>query len=224
MTTGSVSTAEVDPQPAAEAPRPQRVEISVPVRTLIQLLMFAALVALALLSLGTLISILLASVLAFGLDPPVSALVQRGWKRGRGLAGDLRRAVRRCLRPGAGQRRAGVGPDRRVRPPAAGLLGQADGQARVQGDHLGGQRGRARQEAAGRSRPGAARCRHRFARCRGRRVRLGALARDAHVPRPVPADGAPDDHRTGCSASRRPRSRRAGGRWSRTRSRRSRPR
>ena len=44
--------------------------------------MFAAVVALALLSLGTLISILLASVLAFGLDPPVSALVQRGWKRG----------------------------------------------------------------------------------------------------------------------------------------------
>jgi predicted PurR-regulated permease PerM len=53
------------------------------VRTLVQLLAFGVLVALAILSLGTLISILLAAVLAFGLDPPVSALVQRGWGRGR---------------------------------------------------------------------------------------------------------------------------------------------
>jgi predicted PurR-regulated permease PerM len=83
MTTGSVPTADGDRQPAAEAPRPQGVEIFIPVRTLLQLLMFAALVALALLSLGTLISILLAAVLAFGLDPPVSALVRRGWGRGK---------------------------------------------------------------------------------------------------------------------------------------------
>jgi predicted PurR-regulated permease PerM len=39
-------------------------------------------VALALLSLGTLISILLAAVLAFGLDPVVANLVRRGWSRG----------------------------------------------------------------------------------------------------------------------------------------------
>jgi predicted PurR-regulated permease PerM len=65
-------------------PQPQqRVEIAVPMRTLLQLLAVGALVALALLSLGTLISILLATVLAVGLDPPVSAMVRRGWKRGR---------------------------------------------------------------------------------------------------------------------------------------------
>ena len=48
-----------------------------------QLTAFAALVALAILSLGTLISILLAAVLAVGLDPVVGALVRRGWNRGR---------------------------------------------------------------------------------------------------------------------------------------------
>jgi predicted PurR-regulated permease PerM len=63
--------------------RPQRVEIAVPMRTLLQLLVFGTLVALALLSLGTLISIFLAAVLALGLDPPVSAMVRRGWGRGR---------------------------------------------------------------------------------------------------------------------------------------------
>ena len=67
----------------AAAPPRQRVEISVPARTLLQLLGFAALVALAILSLGTLISILLAAVLAVGLDPVVGALVRRGWNRGR---------------------------------------------------------------------------------------------------------------------------------------------
>ena len=41
------------------------------------------LVALAILSLGTLLSIFLAAVLALGLDPIVGALVQRGWRRGR---------------------------------------------------------------------------------------------------------------------------------------------
>jgi predicted PurR-regulated permease PerM len=61
---------------------PQRVEIVVGVRTLLTLLAFAALVALALLSLGTLISIFLAAVIALGLDPIVAALVRRGWKRG----------------------------------------------------------------------------------------------------------------------------------------------
>ena len=44
---------------------------------------FGALVALAILSLGTLLSIFLAAVLALGLDPIVGALVRRGWKRGR---------------------------------------------------------------------------------------------------------------------------------------------
>ncbi len=38
---------------------------------------------LAILSLGTLLSIFLAAVLALGLDPVVARLVERGWKRGR---------------------------------------------------------------------------------------------------------------------------------------------
>jgi predicted PurR-regulated permease PerM len=62
---------------------PQRVEIVVPVRTLVVLLGFAALVGLALLSVGTLLSILVAGLLALGLDPIVGALVRRGWGRGR---------------------------------------------------------------------------------------------------------------------------------------------
>jgi predicted PurR-regulated permease PerM len=62
---------------------PQRVEIVVPVRTLIVLLAFGGLVALAVLSLGTLVSIFLAAVIALGLDPPVGVLVRRGWGRGR---------------------------------------------------------------------------------------------------------------------------------------------
>ena len=62
---------------------PQRVEIVVPVRTLLVLLAFAGLVALAILSIGTLLSIFVAAVIALGLDPPVGALVRRGWRRGR---------------------------------------------------------------------------------------------------------------------------------------------
>jgi predicted PurR-regulated permease PerM len=60
-----------------------RVEIVVPVRTLLVLLAFGAVVALMILSLGTLLSILVAGVLALGLDPVVGALVRRGWRRGR---------------------------------------------------------------------------------------------------------------------------------------------
>jgi predicted PurR-regulated permease PerM len=66
-----------------DRPPPQQVEVVVPVRTILTLLGFGALVVLALLSLGTLISILLATVLALGLDPVVGALVRRGWGRGR---------------------------------------------------------------------------------------------------------------------------------------------
>jgi predicted PurR-regulated permease PerM len=63
--------------------RPQRVEIVVPVRTMLVVLAFGALVVLAVVSLGTLLSIFVAGVIALGLDPPVGALVRRGWKRGR---------------------------------------------------------------------------------------------------------------------------------------------
>jgi len=59
-----------------------RVEIVVSSRTLIQLLAFGLLVVLAALSIDTLLSILIAAVLALGLDPIVAALVRRGWRRG----------------------------------------------------------------------------------------------------------------------------------------------
>jgi predicted PurR-regulated permease PerM len=61
---------------------PQRVEVVVPVRTLVTIAVFGGLVLLVLLSIGTLLSILVAGVLALGLDPIVGALVRRGWKRG----------------------------------------------------------------------------------------------------------------------------------------------
>jgi predicted PurR-regulated permease PerM len=60
----------------------QRVEVVVSVHTMVTVLAFGALVVLAVLSLGTLLSILVAAVLALGLDPVVGALVRRGWKRG----------------------------------------------------------------------------------------------------------------------------------------------
>ena len=47
------------------------------------LLAFGLLVALAVVSLGTLLSIFVAAVIALGLDPLVGALVRRGWGRGR---------------------------------------------------------------------------------------------------------------------------------------------
>jgi predicted PurR-regulated permease PerM len=81
MTVGSMPTPELDT--AREEQRPQRVEIAVATRTLLQLLIVGALVALAVLSLGTLLSIFLAAVIALGLDPLVGALVRRGWGRGK---------------------------------------------------------------------------------------------------------------------------------------------
>jgi predicted PurR-regulated permease PerM len=54
----------------------------VPVPTLLVLLAFGAMVALAILSIGTLLSIFLAAVIALGIDPIVGSLVRRGWKRG----------------------------------------------------------------------------------------------------------------------------------------------
>jgi predicted PurR-regulated permease PerM len=63
--------------------KPQRVEIVIGVRTLLTLFVFGFVVVLGILSLGTLLSILLAAVVALGLDPVVGALVRRGWNRGR---------------------------------------------------------------------------------------------------------------------------------------------
>jgi predicted PurR-regulated permease PerM len=67
----------------AERSPPQRVAIVIPFSTLTVVLCFGLLVFLAIVSFGTLLSIFLAAILAFGLDPPVSALVRRGWGRGR---------------------------------------------------------------------------------------------------------------------------------------------
>src|ERR1700754_723408 len=63
--------------------RPQRVEITVSARTVLLFLGICVVVALVLLSLGSLLSIMLAAVVALGLDPVVAGLVARGWKRGR---------------------------------------------------------------------------------------------------------------------------------------------
>ena len=64
-------------------PSPQRVEIVIPGRTLVVLFSFGLLIALAIVSLGTLLSIFVAAVLALGLDPVVAAMVRRGWGRGK---------------------------------------------------------------------------------------------------------------------------------------------
>jgi predicted PurR-regulated permease PerM len=58
-----------------------RVEIGLSGHTLACLLAAGALVALVVLSLGTLVSILVAGVVALGLDPVVGHLVRRGWRR-----------------------------------------------------------------------------------------------------------------------------------------------
>jgi predicted PurR-regulated permease PerM len=65
-----------------ERPPAQRFELIVPVRTLLVLLAFGFVVALAILSIGTLLSIFVAAVIALGLDPLVTALAARGWSRG----------------------------------------------------------------------------------------------------------------------------------------------
>jgi predicted PurR-regulated permease PerM len=62
---------------------PRCVEVLVPVRTLLRLAVFGALVMLVIAALDQLLSIFVAVVLALGLDPVVGALVKRGWPRGR---------------------------------------------------------------------------------------------------------------------------------------------
>lgn len=62
---------------------PARVEVNIGLRTMLLAVLVGGAVALALLSLGSLLSIFVAAVLALGLDPIVSRLVERGWPRGR---------------------------------------------------------------------------------------------------------------------------------------------
>jgi predicted PurR-regulated permease PerM len=78
-----MTLAGADREESAHGQRRQRVEIVVPTRMLLQLLVLGTLVVLTILSLGTLLSIFLAAVIALGLDPVVGALVRRGWNRGR---------------------------------------------------------------------------------------------------------------------------------------------
>jgi predicted PurR-regulated permease PerM len=59
------------------------VEVNIGLRTMLLAVAVALGVALAILSLGSLLSIFVAAVLALGLDPVVSRLVERGWRRGR---------------------------------------------------------------------------------------------------------------------------------------------
>lgn len=70
-------------EPPADRPPPQRVEVNIGLRTMLLAVAVAGAVALAILSLGSLLSIFVAAVLALGLDPVVSRLVKRGWPRGR---------------------------------------------------------------------------------------------------------------------------------------------
>ena len=64
-------------------PPPQRIEVNIGLRTMLLAVAVAGAVALAIVSLGSLLSIFVAGVLALGLDPVVSRLVRRGWGRGR---------------------------------------------------------------------------------------------------------------------------------------------
>lgn len=65
--------------PAPERIRP--VGLWVPFRTMMALAVFGAIVAFAVVAAGTFLSILVAMVLALGLDPVVSSLTKRGWSR-----------------------------------------------------------------------------------------------------------------------------------------------
>lgn len=65
-----------------DGPQRAQVELVVSTRTIVVLLAVGAAVALAIVSLGILLSIFVAIVLALGLDPVVAALVRRGWRRG----------------------------------------------------------------------------------------------------------------------------------------------
>src|SRR5689334_1827578 len=66
----------------ADRPSPQRVEVTVAPRTVVIALCILGEIALVLISLGTLISIFLATIVAMGLDPLVTGLQRRGWNRG----------------------------------------------------------------------------------------------------------------------------------------------
>ena len=107
-------------------PSPQRVEIVIPVRTMVVVLAFALLVALAVLSIGTLLSIFVAAVLALGLDPIVGRdWSARGWKRGRAALVVFAALFAFGVRARARDGRPAVGSDQGVHRVAAGVLGRS---------------------------------------------------------------------------------------------------
>ena len=180
----------------ASRPMPsQPVDVRISARTLVSIVGVGALIALALLSLGTLVSILLAAVLAFGLDPVVGALVARGWRRGHAALASFAAlfvAVFVLVVVTAGpvwdqivefvHAIPGYWEELTSKPGVQDIMSTADASNRI-AEAL-------KQLAAGL--PDAASALLGLA---GGRVRLGPLARHARVPRALPADGAPDDHR-----------------------------
>ena len=66
-----------------ERPTSAKLEVNIGLQTVLLVLAVGGAVALALLSLGALLSIFVAGILALGLDPVVGLLVRRGWRRGR---------------------------------------------------------------------------------------------------------------------------------------------
>jgi predicted PurR-regulated permease PerM len=82
-TTGNPRDTPMDAKVSTERQRVSRVEIVVPIRTLVVIAGFGTVAWLVVAARGLLLSILVATVLSLGLDPAVSALVARGWPRGR---------------------------------------------------------------------------------------------------------------------------------------------
>jgi predicted PurR-regulated permease PerM len=73
----------INEDPTAERRRVSRVEIVVPIRTLIAVAALVTVAWLVVAARGLLFSIVVATVLSLGLDPAVGALVARGWSRAR---------------------------------------------------------------------------------------------------------------------------------------------
>ena len=173
-----------------------RVEIVVSTRTLVQILAFGFVVVIAALSIATLLSILIAAVLALGLDPIVAALVRRGWsaasRRSPSSPGVIVAVVVIVV--------LAVGPVfEEVEEFFRALPGYWDELTQKPGFQdlvNSGRRGRQDPQGARRAGGRAARRGERGGRHR-RRARSARCCRGRHVglPRALPADGAPADHR-----------------------------
>ena len=83
MSVASGPPPDTAPPPVPASPGKSTVEITVSPQSVVKMLALAGLIVLSLLASEALLSIALSIVLVLGLDPPVSALVRRGWGRGR---------------------------------------------------------------------------------------------------------------------------------------------